>query len=214
MLYRGRRYINTVFVSVFRQLFTNHPQFPWLPEFLKTKIYIDESYPRSERKFPEIICTDVTDGQFFQSSFDRNFQEDVYDNEENLVGSVHGMTIFPTIRISISTLSKFDCEIIADYICSYMQYYGVNKFADVGIYILSATGSIPQTENYGKELIYTVDLNYNLQAEWQKFIPFNDELIEKVVIPDINIIYPPGNIEHHTGEVVRIEKDKEDDPSN
>lgn len=190
MLYRGRRWINTCFVSVFRQLFANHPQFQYKNDFLKSKIYIDESFPRGQRKFPEIICTDITDGQFFQSSFDRNFQEDVYDKSGELQGSIHGLTIYPTIRITISALSKYDAEIISDYICSYMQYYGVNKFADAGIVILNANGSTPQTEEYGKELIYTITLDYNLLSEWQKFIPIDNDIIEKIVIPNINIVYP------------------------
>ena len=54
MLYRGRRYINTCFVSVFRQLFKNHPQFPWVKEFLDTKIYIDViNYIKIEKFYQE-----------------------------------------------------------------------------------------------------------------------------------------------------------------
>ena len=211
MLYRGRRYILTCFVSVLRQIFAKHPQYTWNPNFLKTKLYIDESYPRGERKFPEIICSDTTDGRFFQSSFDRNFQEDIKDNEGSVLGSVYGMTIFPTITLSISALSKYDVEIIADYICSYFQYYAPNKFADVGITILEANGTTPQIENYGKELIYTINISYNLESEWQKYVPFDSDLIERVVIPDISIIYPPGGIEQHEGESVVIEKEEDKD---
>lgn len=188
MLYRGRRYINTCFVSVFRQLFKNHPQFPWVKEFLNTKIYIDESYPRGERKFPCIICTDVTDSDFFTTSFDRNFQEDVYENNE-LKGSIHGMTIRPTLQITISALTKYDCEIISDYVCSFLQYYAHDKFADAGIEILEASGSAPQPEEYGKNNIYTVNITLNLYAEWQKFIPIENNIIEKITVPTIGILY-------------------------
>lgn len=188
MLYRGRRYINTCFVSVLRQLFKNHPQFPWVKEFLDTKIYIDESYPRGERKFPCIICTDVTDNDFFQTSFDRNFQEDVYENNE-LKGSIHGMTIKPTIQITISALTKYDCEIISDFVCSFLQYYAHDKFADAGIEILEASGTAPQTEEYGKNNIYTVNITLNLYAEWQKFIPIENNIIEKITVPTIGILY-------------------------
>ena len=189
MLYRGRRYINTCFVSVFRQLFKNHPQFPWVKEFLDTKIYIDESYPRGERKFPCIIVNDVTDSDFFETSFDRNFQEDVYNQDGTIKGSIHGMTIRPVIQISISALTKYDCEIISDYVCSFIQYYAHDKFADAGIEILNASGTAPQTEEYGKNNIYTVNINLNLYAEWQKFIPIENNVIEKVTVPNIGILY-------------------------
>lgn len=189
MLYRGRRYINTCFVSVFRQLFKNHPQFPWVKEFLDTKIYIDESYPRGERKFPCIICNDVTDNDFFETSFDRNFQEDVYNPDGTIKGSIHGMTIKPVIQISISALTKYDCEIISDYVCSFIQYYAHDKFADAGIEILNASGTAPQTEEYGKNNIYTVNITLNLYAEWQKFIPIENNIIEKVIVPTIGILY-------------------------
>lgn len=189
MLYRGRRYINTCFVSVFRQLFKDHPQFPWVKEFLNTKIYIDESYPRGERKFPCIICNDVTDNDFFETSFDRNFQEDVYNQDGTIKGSIHGMTIKPVIQISISALTKYDCEIISDYVCSFIQYYAHDKFANAGIEILNASGTAPQTEEYGKNNIYTVNITLNLYAEWQKFIPIENNIIEKVTVPTIGILY-------------------------
>lgn len=189
MLYRGRRYINTCFVSVLRQLFKNHAQFPWTSSFLESKIYIDESYPRGERKFPCIICTDVTDGDFFETSFDRNFQEDVYDQDGTIKGSIHGMTIKPVIQISISALTKYDCEIISDYVCSFIQYYAHDKFADAGIEILTATGTAPQPEEYGKNNIYTVNITLNLYAEWQKFVSIDDDIIEKVTVPNIGILY-------------------------
>lgn len=189
MLYRGRRYVNTCFVSVMRQLFKEHPQYPWSSNFLESKIFIDEAFPRGKRKFPCIICTDVTDGEFFSTSFDRNFQEDVKDEYGNIIGSVYGITIKPTIQISVSALTKFDVEMISDYICGYMQYYGINKFADAGITILSASGSTPSTEEYGKNNIYTINLTYNLQAEWQKFVSLLDDTVERIVIPEIGILY-------------------------
>ena len=76
---------------------------------------------------------------------------------------------------------------IADYISGFMQYSGINKFADAGLIIVTATGSTPQTEEYGKNNIYTINLTYNLQAEWQQYIS-NDEVIDSVVIPSIDIL--------------------------
>lgn len=211
MLYRGRRYINTVFVSIMRQLFTNHPQYPWTDKRLETGIFIDESYPRGERKFPEIICQDVTDNEFFHASFDRNFQEDVYDEQGNITGSIYGITITPTINVSISALSKYDAEIIADYICSYMNYGGINLLADAGIIIVSATGTAPQTEEYGKENIYTITLTFNIQAEWQKFVSPGD-VIERIVIPNINILdkkHNPNVIQQEPGIIIEKEEESE-----
>ena len=211
MLYRGRRYINTVFVSIMRQLFTDHPQYPWTPKRLETGLFIDESYPRGERKFPEIICTDVTDNEFFHASFDRNFQEDIYDEQGNITGSIYGITITPTINVSISTLTKYDTEMIADYICSYMNYSGINLLADAGITIVSATGNAPQTEEYGKNNIYTVTLTFNIQAEWQKFVSPGD-VIERIVIPSINILdkkYNPEVVQEEPGII--IEKEESDE---
>lgn len=193
MLYRGRRYIEVCFVSVLRQIFKDHPQFPWDENKLKEGLYINESYPRGERKFPCIICTDISDNDFFKASFDRNFQEDIKDDNGKIIGSVHGYTLNPTIQVSISAITKYDAEIIADFICGYMQYSGINKFADAGIIIVSATGSTPQTEEYGKNNIYTINLTYNLQAEWQQYIT-DDNIIEKVVLPQIKIV--AGKVEY------------------
>ena len=211
MLYRGRRYINTVFVSIFRQIFKNHPQYPWIDKRLETGIFIDESFPRGERKFPEIICQDVTDNEFFHASFDRNFQEDVYDEQGNITGSIYGITITPTIRVSISALTKYDAEIIADFICGYMNYKGINLLADAGIIIVTANGSAPQTEEYGKNNIYTITLDFNIQAEWQKFVN-PDDVIERVVIPSIDILDKKNNpnvIQTEPGIIIEKEEESE-----
>ena len=211
MLYRGRRYINTVFVSIFRQIFKNHPQYSWTDKRLETGIFIDESFPRGERKFPEIICQDVTDNEFFHASFDRNFQEDVYDEQGNITGSIYGITITPTIRVSISALTKYDAEIIADFICGYMNYKGINLLADAGIIIVTANGSAPQTEEYGKNNIYTITLDFNIQAEWQKFVN-PDDVIERVVIPSIDILDKKNNpnvIQTEPGIIIEKEEESE-----
>ena len=92
------------------------------------------------------------------------------------------------VAIGVSALTKFDVEMISDYICGYMQYYGINKFADAGITILSASGSTPSTEEYGKNNIYTINLTYNLQAEWQKFVSL-DDTVQRIVIPEIGVLY-------------------------
>ena len=187
MLYRGRRFINVCFVSIFRQIFKNHPQFPWDENKLQEGLFINESWPRGERKFPAIICNDVTDGDFFQASFDSNFQEDVRDDNGNIIGSIYGYTLRPTIQVTISALTKYDAEIIADTICSVMQREAINKLADAGIIMVTASGNAPQTEEYGKNNIYTITLTYNLQAEWQEYVS-NDEVIDTIVIPNINIL--------------------------
>lgn len=211
MLYRGRRYINTCFVSVFRQIFKNHPQFPWDENKLQEGLFINESWPRGERKFPAIICNDVTDGDFFQASFDSNFQEDVKDDRGNIIGSIYGYTLKPTIQVTISALTKYDAEMIADFICGFMQYSGLNKFADAGLIIVTATGSTPQSEEYGKNNIYTINLTYNLQAEWQQYIS-NDEVIDSVVIPSIDILdrkEDPTVIQNEPGIIITKEEESE-----
>lgn len=204
MLYRGRRYINTCFVSVFRQIFKNHPQFPWDENKLKDGLFINESWPRGERKFPAIICNDVTDNNFFQASFDSNFQEDVRDDNGNIIGSIYGYTLNPTIQVTISALTKYDTEIIADTICSVMQREAINKLADAGIIMVTASGNAPQTEEYGKNNIYTITLTYNLQAEWQEYVS-NDEVIDTIVIPSINILdkkEDPNIIQQEPGIII------------
>ena len=63
---------------------------------------------------------------------DQNFQQDVYEDDGiTIKGSIYGITLKPTIQVSISAMTKYDCEIIADYVCGFMQHYGLNKFADV-----------------------------------------------------------------------------------
>ena len=192
MLYRGRRQITTCFISVIRQLFKNHALFPYTKDKLTSKIYIDEAYPTGARKFPCIICTDISEGQYFQTSFNRNMLDNIYDNAGKEIGATHGFTLTPVIGIEVSTLVKQDTEMIADYICSYMLYDGINKFADAGITILSSSGNAIQTEDYGKETIYSIKFTFNIQAEWILNVQFDGDVITDIKIPEITI--ESGNI--------------------
>ncbi len=85
MLFRGRRLIKTCFVSILQQLFTNHPKFPWVKKVLDTKIFIDEQYQRSDRKFPYIVVNDTSNDNFFKTSYDKNFQHEDYNEDNELI---------------------------------------------------------------------------------------------------------------------------------
>lgn len=190
MIYRGRRLIKTSFNSVMRQLFKEDVIFPWEKNRLQSKIYINESFGEGERKFPNIIVSDVTTGNFFHSSYDRNFQEDLYDEEGVIVGSRHGHSLNPTLSLEIQTLNEFDMEIITDRIDSFFEYGGVQKFRDAGVYIDNISVSQSTTEIYGKNLIYKIIYTFQLYTEWETFIKPDDiNLIEKIKIPCINIVY-------------------------
>ena len=188
MLYRGRRQITTCFISVIRQLFRKHPIFPYSPSKLESKIYIDEAYPTGARRFPCVVCTDISEGQYFQTSFNRNMLDNIYDDNGIETGATHGFILTPTVGIEVSTLTKQDTEMVTDYICSYMLYDGINRFADAGITILTSTGSAIQAEDYGKETIYSVKLIFNIQAEWLLTVNFDADAISDISIPTITVV--------------------------
>lgn len=196
MIFRGRRLIATCFNSVMQQLFKHHPKFTWKNNPLETKIYINESFGRNERKYPSIITSDISSGTFFNASYDRNFQNDLYGENGEIIGSRYGSSMNPTFAITISALDKYTCEMLADEIGSFFEFHGVHKFRDAGITItsISANNAIP--ENYGKENIYTITLTFQVYAEWEKYVtPDEYDLIEEIQIPRINIIYGTGNEE-------------------
>lgn len=196
MIYRGRRLIKTCFNSVIRQLFREDPIFPWDKRRLESKIYINESFSEGERKFPNVIISDTTTGNFFHFSYDRNFQEEVKDEMGYYVGSRFGSSLFPTMNVEIQTLNEFEMEILTDRIDSFFEYGGVQKFRDAGITIQSISASTPTPEKYGTNNIYKVVYTFQLYTEWETFIkPEEEDLIEKIEIPDIGVIYQEGNKE-------------------
>lgn len=196
MIFRGRRLIATCFNSVMQQLFKHHPKFYWKPNPLETKIYINESFGRSDRKYPCVITSDVSNGSFFNASYDRNFQNDVYGENGEIIGSRYGSSMNASFNISISALDKYTCEILADEISSFFEFHGVHKFRDAGITITNITASSVNTESYGKENIYTIVLTFQVYAEWEKYVtPEEYELIEKITIPYIGVIYNSNNEE-------------------
>ena len=152
-------------------------------------------------------CSEVT-GEFGGTSFISVDSWGVSDGKYSPITNSFALT---AIQVSISALTKYDAEMIADYICGFMQYSGMNKFADAGIIIVTATGSTPQSEEYGKNNIYTINLTYNLQAEWQQYIT-NDTVIDTVVIPSIDILdkeYNPTVIQTEPGIVITKEEESE-----
>lgn len=196
MIFRGRRLIATCFTSVMQQLFKHHPKFYWKQNPLETKIYINEAFGRTERKYPCIIVNDITTGSFFNASYDRNFQNDVYDNEGEIIGSRYGSSMNPTFALTISALDKYSCEEIADEVSAFFEFHGVHKFRDAGITITNISASAPSPEGYGKENIYSIVLTFQVYAEWEKYITADEfELIEEIQIPRIGVIYGSGKDE-------------------
>lgn len=196
MIYRARRLIKTSFVSVLRQVFIDDPVFPWNKNRLKTKIYINESFADGERKFPDIIVSDVSTGNFFSASYDRNFQTSVYDPETNeYLGERFGHNLSPTLNIQVEALSEFELGILADRIESFFEWGGVQKFRDAGITIQGISVSQTVTEPYGKNMIYRLVYTFNLYTEWETLVKPDDNFIEKIRIPRITILYGNKNNE-------------------
>lgn len=201
MLYRGNRYLNTCFVSVLRDLFKLHPIYTWKQKDLETKIQVEESFVRKNEKFPQVVVADVSSGQFFHSSLVSNIQKDVYEYDETLGrevyrGSIHGVPTRPTLTVTVTALTKFEVENIADYIASWFIFYGHKKFADSGIAIISIDGSAPSQERYGKENKYSIVFTFHLQCDWQHFEKYDDIYIESINLPRIDIESPDG-VKHH-----------------
>lgn len=200
MLFRGRRLIKTCFVSILQQLFTNHPKFPWLPKVLDTKIFIDEEYQKSDKKFPYIIVNNIAGNEFFSKSYDRNFQHEDYNNDNILIGQRYGGSMKPSLKLEIGSLNIYDLEIIVDLIESFFEFAGVQKLRDAGIVIESITDDGITTEQHGKENIYILNMNFNIYTEWEKYI-LQDELntINAVKIGDISLY-------DNTGKVIQVDK--------
>lgn len=197
MLFRGRRLIKTTFVSILQQLFTNDPKFPWNKNVLQTKIAIDESFQRSDRKFPYIVVTDVTNDNFFKTSFDRNYQTEVYDDEGNLKGTRYGGAMHPSFRLEFGALNIFDIEIIIDKVESFFEFTGVQKLHDAGIVIENISDSGINTETYGKDNVYILSMTFNIYTEWEKYITVEEaELINQVEVENITIYDKDDNVLH------------------
>lgn len=193
MLFRGRRYVTTAFVSVLQQLFRTHNIYTWNKNRLTTKIYIDESYPDGERKYPCIIVHDETEGNFFSSSFNRHFQEEVYDAEHNFLGFRHGYGNDVSTSINISALTKYEAEILSDIVCSFLVFYGEEKFRSAGIILKEGNSPSLSTEQYGKNDIYTISITMTSYVEYEKlYTPKDIQKVEEIKIPYLDVIYKDG----------------------
>lgn len=197
MLFRGRRLIKTTFVSILQQLFANDPKFPWNKNVLQTKIFLDEEYQRSDRKFPYIVVTDVSNDNFFKTSFDRNYQTEVYDNEGELKGTRYGGAMHPSFRLEFGALNIYDLELIIDKVESFFEFAGVQKLHDAGIVIENISDSGINTETYGKDNVYILSMTFNIYTEWEKYITVEEaELINKVEVENITIYDKNDNVLH------------------
>ena len=175
MLFRGRRLIKTTFVSILQQLFKCHPKFRWNKNVLQTKIFIDEQYQRSDRKFPYIVVNDTTNSNFFKTSYDKNFQHEDYDEDGILIGTRYGGSMTPSFTLEFGSLNIYDLEIIIDIIETFFEFAGVEKLRDAGIVIQNISDSGINTETYGKDNVYILNMNFDVYTEWEKYIT-QDEL--------------------------------------
>lgn len=206
MIYRARRLIKTSFVSVLRQMFTGDPVFPWKKNKLDTKVYINESFTDGERKFPSIIVSDVTTGNFFSASYDRHFQETVYDERTgDYKGERFGHNLSPVLSIQVEALSEFELGILADKVESFFEWGGVQKFRDAGITIQTIAASQVMTEAYGKNTIFRLVYTFNLYTEWETFVKPDENFVERIQIPKIGIIYGT-NKDEQVWEDIQVEE--------
>lgn len=193
MLFRGRRLIKTAFVSIMQQLFTNHPKFSWNKNVLETKIFIDEEFQRSDRKFPYIVISDISNNDFFKASFDRDFQYEDYDKDGILVGTRYGGKITPTFNFEFASLNIYDLEIIVDFVESFFEFAGVQKLRDIGIVIQSINDGGITTETYGKDNVYKLNMSFSIYTEWEKYITQDEmEIINAVSVEDITLYNKDG----------------------
>lgn len=193
MLFRGRRLIKTAFVSILQQLFANHPKFPWNKNILETKIAIDEEFQKSDRKFPYIVISDISNNDFFKASFDRDFQHEDYDENGILVGTRYGGKITPTFNFEFASLNIYDLEIIVDFVESFFEFAGVQKLRDIGIVIQSINDGGITTETYGKDNIYKLNMSFSIYTEWEKYITQDEmEIINAVSVEDITLYNKDG----------------------
>lgn len=200
MLFRGRRLIKTAFVSILQQLFTNHPKFPWVKKVLDTKIFIDEQYQRSDRKFPYIVVNDTSNDNFFKTSYDKNFQHEDYDKNGILVGSRYGGSMTPSFTLEFGSLNIYDLEIIIDFVETFFEFAGVEKLRDGGIVIQNISDSGIITETYGKDNVYILNMTFSIYTEWEKYITQDElEIINAVEIGDITLY-------NNKGEAVQVDK--------
>ncbi len=208
MLFRGRRLIKTCFVSILQQLFTNHPKFPWVKKVLDTKIFIDEQYQRSDRKFPYIVVNDTSNDNFFKTSYDKNFQHEDYNEDNVLIGTRYGGSMTPSFTLEFGALNIYDLEIIVDFVETFFEFAGVEKLRDAGIVIQNISDSGINTETYGKDNVYILNMTFSIYTEWEKYIT-HDEL-ETINAIEVN----PITLYNNKGEAIYVDEMKELEENN
>jgi len=194
MIFKSRRYVKSVLLSVLRQYFTTHAKFPYKENIHQTKIFIDEQFPEIQRKYPCIIISDASSPEFFKPAFDRGFQDESYEtqsidgiNRDVSVGSRYGMPLDSVIKIEIKSMNPFMGETIADDVATFILYTGYFLFKKAGIEIKSASAQDPQIEIIGNDNVTTYVITLNTYSEWEQFVTTEEsDIVQGITIPDIN----------------------------
>lgn len=200
MILRAKRYTKGVFLSVLRQFFTSHVQWPWQQNSLKSRILIEESFPTIGFSMPCIIIGRVTTGKPFERSLSRGLVMEKY-TDANIngvtrsayAGEISIGRIDAVTPIEVYALDPLISETIADEIITLLNYSCFEKFSLSGLEITEVRDGQPSEISFGNDIFFKNSLDVQTYQEWEKDItPGELDVIESISIPDINGIATIG----------------------
>jgi len=199
MILRAKRYTRGVFLSVLRQYFASHQKFPWQQNIVKTKIMIEESFPKVPYSHPCIIIERPT-VQPFERALSRGLVEEKYDDalidgitRSVYAGEININRVQAITPISVYSIDPFMGEMVADEVFTLLGYSCIEKFSKSGLEIVDVRDSGPSEEVFGNDLYYKNNITIHTHQEWEINIEEDEaDVIEKITIPDIDGVIAIG----------------------
>ena len=184
MIYKGRRYIKSVILSVLRQFFANHPVYTW-SNSPNSLIHIDEKLTKYPEKYPSVIISDISPSEIWERSLNRGFQVSEYDENNVIKTEEFGGPLNVSLDIRVYDLMPFKAEAIADEVLAFLVFNFYEKLKNVGIEIKNVSAVSPATEFNGKDIVMYFPITIEMYTEWTETVSIDvADTISGIFIPD------------------------------
>lgn len=167
------------FLIVLREVFRDHPAYPYLDDESKTSIHIDPTYAdiQYEGKSPQLFIKSGSYQFSLQDTLNRNMYSEIMNAQGVYSGSRHLKNMQSSVAIIVRSYGEEESSDLADEIAALGIFAAHHMFTQLGINIRSSDVSETEEMDQNNDRYQTV-VNFVIEVPWEFSIGTEDGAID------------------------------------
>lgn len=167
------------FLIVLREIFRDHPAYPYLDDESKTSIHIDPTYAdiQYEGKSPQLFIKSGSYQFSLQDTLNRNMYSEIMNAQGVYSGSRHLKNMSSTVAIIVRSYGEEESSDLADEIAALGIFAAHHMFTQLGINIRSSNVSETDEMDQNNDRYQTV-VNFQIDVPWEFSIGTDDGALD------------------------------------